>query len=50
VPVRHRKPKPDYDEKIKPPVVSDPEEALRRILDGQGSTPEDWEPEGADEA
>jgi hypothetical protein len=42
---RHRPPRPDMDEKIKPPKVDDPEEALRRLLNGQGAKPEDWDEE-----
>ena len=47
--VRHRKPRPDLDEKIKPPEVDDPEKALERLLHGQGAAPEDYEPEDAEE-
>jgi len=47
--IRHGARRPDLDEKIKPPEDLDPEEALRRILNGQGSTPEDLEPEDDDE-
>lgn len=47
---RHKQRKPDYDEKIKPPVVDDPEEALGRLLDGQGSRPEDYDEDEAQEA
>lgn len=44
--MRHRrKPKPNLDEKIKPPQVDDPEEALRHILGGAGARPEDWDEE-----
>jgi hypothetical protein len=46
---RHRPRRPDLDEKIKAPEVDDPEEALRRILDGQGAKPEDYEPEDVPE-
>lgn len=37
--------RPTLDEPILPPDVDDPEEALRRILGGQGARPEDSEPE-----
>ncbi len=44
--IRHRSRRPNLDEKIKPPQVEDdPEEALRRILNGQGAKPEDWDEE-----
>jgi hypothetical protein len=48
--ILHRKRRLDLDEKIKPPEVDDPEEALRVILGGQGAKPEDWEEDQADEA
>jgi hypothetical protein len=48
--ILHRKRRPDLDEKIKPPHVDDPEEALRRILNGQGAKPEDWEEAEVEEA
>ena len=40
---RHRKPRPNLDERIKPPKVDDPEKALERLLHGQGAKPEDWD-------
>ena len=46
---RHRRRRPDLDEKIKPPEVEDPEEALRRILVGKGAKPEDYKPEDVPE-
>jgi len=42
---RHRFRRPNLDEKIKAPEVDNPEEALTRILQGQGAKPEDWDPE-----
>ena len=42
---RHRPRHPNLDEKIKAPEAENPEEALARILQGQGAKPEDWEPE-----
>ena len=48
--IRHRKPKPNYDEKIKPPETDDPEEALARLLSGQGAKPEDYVEDEAQEA
>lgn len=47
--LRHRKRRIDLDEKIQPPDVDDPEEALARILAGNGARPEDYEPEDVPE-
>ena len=47
---RHRPRRPDLDEKIKAPEVDNPEEALKRLLQGQGARPEDWEPDEVEEA
>jgi hypothetical protein len=50
--LRHRRrAKLNLDEKILPPQVDDPEEALRVILGGQGAKPEDYdEDDQAEEA
>ena len=47
---RHRKPRPDLDEKFVPPETDDPEEALARLLHGQGAKDEDYDEDEAQEA